>query len=82
MSAGIHTTYHAEIIRYVTDKTKITDDYALRHAQLLQLTYDKLDSIVPDAEEFFFIMQYALRQDNLIGVSSKKVHNLLFIFLR
>jgi hypothetical protein len=73
LSGGIHNTYNSDIIRYVTNNTKITDSWALNQVKYLQTTYEKLDSIVPNVEEFFFIMQCALKQNNLIGIATQCV---------
>jgi hypothetical protein len=77
LSGGIHNTYNTDLVRLVTDsRQQIPFSHTVGASMARAASYNhenKLESVIPSEAELLFIMQRALAQMNMVGVSTQLV---------
>lgn len=80
MSGGIYDIYHTELVLNVTNNRPIVDPLTASYKTKLCRSHGKINMVVPNMNELYFIMRCAIKSNNLIGCFSTNVNCWLFYF--
>jgi hypothetical protein len=74
LSGGTYDIYHTEVVLYVTNNTPVRGQYALQYLRALQYQYsNNIKQVVPDTNELYEILRYAIKCKNIVGVHALDV---------
>lgn len=77
LSGGIYDIYHTELVLKLTNNTAITDNTTIRfHQNLKRLYGSNITNMVPTIDQLYYILRFAIKSRNIIGVFSMNVSHL------
>jgi hypothetical protein len=66
-SGGIQDIYCTDLAKHFSFKSQITSNYARQIFTFLQHQYKQVNAMLPNVDELFIILEYAIKRQNLVG---------------
>lgn len=67
LSGGIQDIYCTEIAKHLTDRSPFKSSYARQTFTYLKSEYKRVDTILPNVDELFTIIECAVKRKDLVG---------------